>query len=256
MKRKGLHNKPLVEAIFEIWWELKPVAPGMLIDPHYQLLVGRVYDKLVNLYPFHEPLPSSTMPDEIAGYTVQHRFREKENDWPLVQIGPGIMTLNDTEKYVWEDFEAQIPPVIDALFTNYPAEDLRINRVLLRYLDAVDFSYTESNILTFLSDMMKTDIKMPPSLFYNTGVLENPVALDLHFGFLSAKPKGAISLRFAEGNIKGEDAFIWETTVQSIEEDAPKTGADILHWANDAHKLADDWFFKLIENSELLRRFE
>lgn len=252
-----MKNKPLVEAIFEVWWELKPVAPGVLIDPNYQLLVGMMWGKLQSLYPFHESLPTSAMPNEITGYTVQHRFREGKAEWPLVQIGPGIMTLNDTEKYVWGDFEARIPTLIDALFTGYPSpQDLHINRVLLRYIDAVEFNYDKSDILTFLSDMMGTDIKMPPSLFSDIGVLEKPLALDLRFAFLSAKPKGAISLRFGRGKKKESDAFIWETTVQSIGDDAPKTVEDILQWADEAHTLADDWFFKLIETGELLRRFE
>ena len=37
MERKILKNKPLVEAIFELRWELQEPAPGMKIDPHYNL---------------------------------------------------------------------------------------------------------------------------------------------------------------------------------------------------------------------------
>ena len=152
VERKILKNKPLVEAIFEIRWELQEPAPGMKIDPHYKILIGRIYDRVKDEYPFHEPLPTSTMPDEIAGYVVQHRFRTDKDKWPLIQIGPGIITLNDTEGYVWEDFEKRIHKVLDVLFEAYPEvnNNLRINWLLLRYIDSVDFDYEENNIFSFL----------------------------------------------------------------------------------------------------------
>ena len=94
----NLKNKPLIEAIFEIRWKLQEgPEKGMRIDPHYKLLIGRIYEKIKDKYTFHEQLPTASMPDEIAGYIIQHRFRKKENEWPLIQLGPGIITLNDTK---------------------------------------------------------------------------------------------------------------------------------------------------------------
>jgi len=66
----NLKNKPLAEAIFELRWELQELASGMKIDPHYKIIVGRIYDKVSNEYPFHEQLPTASMPDEITGYVV------------------------------------------------------------------------------------------------------------------------------------------------------------------------------------------
>ena len=65
MIRKVLKNKPLAEAIFELRWELQEPAQGMKVDPHYKILIGVMYDKV-------------------------------EDEWPLIKIGPGIITLNDT----------------------------------------------------------------------------------------------------------------------------------------------------------------
>jgi uncharacterized protein (TIGR04255 family) len=253
-------RNPQVEAIFEIWWQLKPVAPGIFIDPHYKLLVGRLYDKLDG-YPFHEPLPTSAMPDQIVVYTVQHRFRQSEGGWPLVQIGPGILTLNDTEKYEWDDFKARIPQVLKALFAAYPKGELTVNRVLFRCVNAIDFDYDENDISVFLRDMMGTEMKVPQSLFNDTGVRDRALAIDLRFGFPSSKPAGAINLRFTrglrftQGQKNKTDAFFWETTVQSTEKDAPKTQRAILKWVEKAHFLTDDWLSKL-PSAELLRTFE
>lgn len=75
MQRVVLKNKPLVEAIFELQWELEARGEGFEVDPHIKLLIGRMYDRLEDEYPFPEPLPLATMPDEIAPHIVRHRFR-------------------------------------------------------------------------------------------------------------------------------------------------------------------------------------
>jgi len=103
-----LSKKPLVEAIFELRWKLQEPTPGIKIDPNYKLLVGGIYDKIRQSYPFYEQLPTSALPDEIAAYVVQHRFRKATDGWPLVQIGPGVITVNDTEGYTWDDFIVRI----------------------------------------------------------------------------------------------------------------------------------------------------
>ncbi|MCK4811470.1 MAG: TIGR04255 family protein [Methanosarcinales archaeon] len=78
MPRKPLKHKPLIEAIFEFRWELRKPSPEMKADPHYKILIGRMHDKISDEYPFHEQLPTATMPDEIAGSVVQHRFRRSQ----------------------------------------------------------------------------------------------------------------------------------------------------------------------------------
>lgn len=257
MGRKVLQNKPLIEAIFELRWELQGRTEGMKIDPHYKILLGRIYDRAKDEYPFHEQLPAATMPDEIAGYVVQHRFRKDKDKWPLIQIGPGIVTLNDTEGYIWEDFEKRISHLLDVLFEAYPGaeNDLKPNWLLLRYIDAVDFDYEKDDIFIFLKEKMKVSVEMYQELFKETGISNIPLGFDLRFSFPAKRPKGAVHLRFFRGKRRDVDALIWETQVQSIGKDAPNANGEISGWVADAHKLTDDWFFKMIEG-ELLRRFE
>jgi len=256
MTKKSLKNKPLVEAIFELRWELQGPAK---IDPHYKIVVGRIYDKVSNEYPFHEQLPTANMPDEIAGYVVQHRFRKGKDKWPLIQIGPGIITVNDTkEGYHWDDFEKRIIQSVNTLFEAYPdaKNNLEFNSVVLRYIDAiVPFDFEKENISNFLKEQMKTSINFYPKLFEGTGVKEQPLGFDLRASFVSTKPKGVVNLKFTRGKTKESDALIWETIVQSTPENVPKDQDEIAGWIKEAHDLIDDWFFKLIEG-ELLRRFE
>jgi uncharacterized protein (TIGR04255 family) len=255
MPRKPLKHKPLIEAIFEFRWELQEQTPGMEVDPHYKILIGRMYDRISDEYPFHEQLPTATMPDEIAGYVVQHRFRKGRDKWPLVQMGPGILTVNDTGGYVWEDFNKRISHLLNVLFESYPdaENNLKTNRLLLRYIDAVDSG--ESDIFNFLREKMKMNIEVHPQLFEETGVSNSHPDFDLRFSFPSAEPPGIAHLRFVRGKRKDVNGLIWETMVQSGEDNAPATKKEINSWVHKAHDLTDDWFFKMIEG-DLLRRFE
>lgn len=254
---KILKNKPLVEAIFEMKWKLQEPNPGVTIDPHYKILIGRLYDRLAKEYSYHEQLPTASFPDEMLGHIVQHRFRKGKDLWPLIQIGPGILTVNDTENYIWTDFEKRCTQAVESLFEAYPESkiNLQIEGLLLRYINAVDFDYKRNDIFTFLREKMKTNVSLPSILFDDISVNRLPIGFDCRFSFPSSSPKGAIHLRFVRGNRKGLDALIWETMVQSVSEDVPKIPDNFKEWIDGAHTITDDWFFKLIEG-ELLRRFE
>jgi len=251
-----LRNKPLVEAIFELRWCLDQKAPGIQVDPHYKLLIGRIFDRVSNEYSDHQQLPAATMPDEFAAYVVQHQFRKPEKGWPLIQLGPGIITLNDTEGYLWSDFKGRISKFLDVLFEVYPnsAEGLRPKGLLLRYIDAIDFEFDHDNVFDFIKDHLKTTIKAHEKLFENTGVDRLPLGFDLRFLFPSSRPRGSAHLRFARGKKNNKDALIWETQIQSLGKDVPGSREDIKSWVDDSHKLTHDWFFKMIEG-ELLERF-
>jgi uncharacterized protein (TIGR04255 family) len=256
MPRKVLKNKPLVEAIFEVKWSLKELSQGLRIDPHYKILVGSLYSKVKGEYPFHEMLPAAAIPDDIAGHVIQHRFRKGKNQWPLLQTGPGILTVNDTDGYVWEEFEQKVVHATAALFETYPEpETLAIESILLRYIDAVEFNFSSSDIFSFLSEKMKTTVRPYDGLFKETSVDSVPLSFDLRFSFPSEKPSGIIHLRFLRGKRENADALIWETMVQSPQGQVASMPEGIGDWLNDAHNLTDDWFFKLIAG-DLERRFE
>ena len=133
MERKILKNKPFVETVFELRWKFQEPALGIKIDLHYKIMIGRIYDRVKDEYPLHEQLPTANMPDEIAGHVVQHHFREGKDKWPLIQIGPGIIALDDTEGYVWKDFQQKLSYIINVLFDTCPdaESNLKINRSLI-----------------------------------------------------------------------------------------------------------------------------
>src|SRR5262249_46385506 len=113
--------------------------PGQESDPHYKLLLGRLYDRLLAEYPEHEQLATASFPDELVGHVIQHRFRATANGWPLIQLGPGILTINSTADYTWQDFRPRAVAAVRRLYEAHPrTTDLKLSAITLRYIDAVD----------------------------------------------------------------------------------------------------------------------
>ncbi|MBP1468897.1 TIGR04255 family protein [Candidatus Chloroploca sp. M-50] len=254
--RKVLKNKPLIEAILEIHWHLKGQMGDFRVDPHYTILLARLYDRFSDDYPHHEQLPTANIPVEIIGRAVQQRFRVAENSWPLVQLGPGVATLNDTVGYDWEkNFRERAISITERLFDAYPQpKDLSIEKLILRYIDGVEFDFEHQNIFEFLRDMMKIKVEIHEDLFLSTGVASQPLLLDLNFAFPSHNPEGVLQLRFTRGERENKSALIWETVFSTQGPSTPQSPEQIIAWADQAHQLTSDWFFKIIDG-ELLAKF-
>lgn len=256
MPRTELKNKPLVEAILELKWDL-PVkyAPGFASDPNYRILLARFFEKVNTEYPSHTQLALASLPDDMAPFSVQHQFRVKENGWPLVQIGPGIITLNDTNGYTWTDFKRRCESIVEIFFGAYPKrEELKIQDVTLRYLDATECDFESESVVDFLRDKMKIIVKLPDNLFRDVQVDSDPSAFTWQVSFPCKSPEGTLTVSFAMGQKASKPAFVWQTVIQSKGSEAPGVPQSFSAWLDGAHAITDDWFFKLIEG-ELERRF-
>lgn len=250
---KNLKNKPLVEALLEVRWSLDG-PPGMATDPYYQLLIGRLFDRVQERFPVWLKLPVADVPEHMVPYTPQHQFRSKPDGWPLLQLGPGILTVNDTEGYVWDGFKELCGFALAALFAVYPesAERLKIFEVSLRYIDADTLD--GGSPLDFLSKL-KVDLKIPDTLFANDRVESQPLGVGVSLVYPTQAPKGAIQLRFGQGKKQDKDALIWETQLISRGADAPGSSDAMDAWLDQAHGITHDWFMALIEG-ELLEKYK
>jgi uncharacterized protein (TIGR04255 family) len=257
LPRKVLNNKPLVEAIFDMRWKLQIRDDGARIDPNYKLLVGVLYEKIKKDYPFHEELPTASLPDEISANIIQHRFRKAKDEWPLIQIGPGVLTINDTVNYVWEDFQKRIINLVSTFLDVYKIwAEPTVYQLILRYRDAIEFDFSKEDIYDFLKQKMKMDIGIYKRLFEDGEVEMQPIGFDASFSFKSTKPPGEATLRFTKGKKKdGSEGLVWDTIVVLRKELTNQKSAELFAWVEDAHNLTDKWFFMIIEG-ELEKRFE
>lgn len=249
-----LPNKPLVEAILEVRWALHSAPDGPPVDPHYKILVGRLFDRFQPTYPSHEQLPTAMMPDELVPYIPQHRFRASEGQWPLVQVGPGVLTVNETTAYTWPDFKNRAIKAVETLFGVHPGgQDFRLTSASLRYIDAVALP-DDSDPLAFIGAKLKTQLQLPAALFASGRVTEQAKGLDVRVAMPCNAPQGQIALQFRSGQREEKPAVIWEVALQSLGADVPKDVTAFQAWLQSAHELLDEWFFSLIEG-DLLAEF-
>lgn len=254
MKRPELSEPPIVEAILEVKWKLQPESTGGMLDEQYGLLPGKLHDRISGEYPFHEQLPAASVPDSISPYIPKHRFRTAKDEWPLVQIGPGLLTVNDTKKYTtYDHFRPRAVAAVNHLYEVCNGK-LDVTSVLLRYIDAVEFDHRTQNVLDFLRDKMQVSVDMPTKLFAGTGAEARPNEFQCVLAFDCMSPKGITKLAFATRLRYDKPVFVWEHLVQSTDSDVPAMPTAFGDWLDAAHRLTDDWFFKLIEG-ELVESF-
>jgi uncharacterized protein (TIGR04255 family) len=256
MTAENLKNKPLVEAILEVRWNISndPVKFPLGFDPNNTLLLGRFSERAEKDYPVRELLPNSQVPDIMVPFMVQHRFRKSPNGWPLVQIGPGIMTVNETAGYTWATFKPLCENAVKYLFEAYPDKNsFKAQDVVLRYIDAVDVDFEKENIFSFLEKKMKTTISLPENLFAGTDIEANPRGFNWQVSFFYKKV-GNITVQFGMGVSNNKPSLIWETLVQSTPNILLAVPSDFSVWLENAHNVTHDLFFKLIDG-ELKERF-
>jgi uncharacterized protein (TIGR04255 family) len=254
-----LPNKPLVEAIFELRWAISDSDGGNPPrDPGFRIALGRYYDVVKANYPVVVDLPSAQVPEEMTAYSVRHQFRVKEEQWPLTQIGPGILTVNDTAGYTWADFRRRIGSAVDAIFEAYPAEihPFIPARVQLRYIDAIPYAPDEMSPVGFIDTALHTEIRADPLMFQGSSGIETAREVRLHLTYSLADPKGEGQLIFASGRHREKGpSIILETIVRSQGENAPSSEEEIKQWVDTAHVVTSRWFFTLCRG-QLLRSFE
>ncbi len=254
MKNKKLKNPPLLEAIFELKWELKKKTKN-LIKPNYQILPGMLYDKLKDKYPEYEELPANKIPSEIAPYIIQHRFRQSQNQWPLFQLGSGILTFNDTKQYTWNSFKDNISYLLENFYDLYPEKDkLIVNSLLLQYMNGIPIDKIKNNSFDFLHKKMGINIELKKELFDNSGINSNPLAFDYKFVFLVNEPEGALHLRLSLGKIKNIENLIWEHKFISQNIKLINSPENILKWLEKSHNILEKWFLELTKG-DLYRSF-
>lgn len=248
---RKLPRKPLAEAIFEAHWALKAGdAPEMQRDPHYKFLLGGLFSAIKPKYPHHEELPVASVPEEMAAHVVQHRFRAKPNGWPLVQVGPGVFTVNETEGYEWEHFEKAINEGIQTLIDSYPSrQDLKFETLTLRYINAVPLNPETDDVLAFLSNKMGTIMSFPNTIFERQIVRPRPLEITSQFVFPCEKPHGVLILKFGTGRRGVQPALVFELWFMSKGAHVPTMPDGFSEWARAAHRVVEDSFFELIAGS-------
>ena len=96
-------------------------APGFFEDPQYRFLSVDFQLPGEQISVLGEIACLNTSGKCSCCHVPHHRFRVAKESWPLVQIGPGLLTLNQTEKYSsMKEFKTTVIDVVTTLAHSYP----------------------------------------------------------------------------------------------------------------------------------------
>jgi uncharacterized protein (TIGR04255 family) len=253
--RRKLGNKPLLEAIFELHWQSK--EDPIDLNSVYPLWLGGFYKAVESRYPFHEPLAGYGLPSDVIGSIICNRFRSASGEWPLIQLGPQIATLNDTSGYSWDDnFYQEIVSLAKAINSTHPLSSaIGLSKLVLRYVDAVDMDALDDNVLQFIQRHFGIALNVNPELFLDSSLEPLPLSADVAVEYSSSNPIGSLKLRFSNGSNDRHSTLIWETLFVSNFGNSSLNVDEISLWAREAHDRTSGSFFNLIGH-DLCRRFD
>lgn len=207
-----LPNAPLQEAVFELRWTLDVTPEDQQeVDAGFELAQGKFQGLAEADFPFTQRLYPVSLPSTLLSYKVIHQFWRGENQFPVLQLGPGILTVNDTDKnYDWEnEYFPLIERGINWLFDAYKNK-LHPTYINLRYIDSVELKNYDFNgaWLDFVKDNLKLDLR---------NQFEHPGALK-HFNIsqsfaLEEEAELNISVNSGVQAKTGVPLLIWQTGV-------------------------------------------
>ncbi|MFP4620199.1 MAG: TIGR04255 family protein [Bacteroidales bacterium] len=230
-----LPNAPLLEVIFELRWQSN--NPEDLKKAQY--IHGDLYSSLKEKYPVRESLVPPEVPLEVLLNKPVHRFRADPNNYPLYQVGPGLLTLNTTDEiYYWEDFYNKANELLEAFINISPFDQKKDFYPNLIYYDFFKFDFERNNVNKYISDNFNIKFEQH---FLNVDANPN----NINIGFYYRITLGDIAIMFRRGkNKKDEDGIVVQTKLHGkaykLEKDS------LLSWLSEAHEFCSEAFKKLI----------
>lgn len=253
-----LLHPPLIEVIFELRWEIEnDQQNGRMRDPSYPMMYGRLYERLKKDFPVIEDLPSVQAHPETTPFVPRHRMRKEKNGYPLVQVGPGIITVNDIKGYSWVSFRSLVMRLIECIVDLYPTDTMPLNFIKseMRYVNGIRFDIARENPLAFLAEKLHMKVELDSDLFAQNRLSERPNALGLNFAYALEKPMGNLVVSVNLGQFEGKPAFIQQTLIQSFGELVPSDAAGFTPWLEEAHTVAENCF-QIFCKGDLMDKFQ
>jgi uncharacterized protein (TIGR04255 family) len=226
-----LPNAPLIEVIFELRWN--PLS----VDDQY--LHGDLYPLINSKYPYRE-VTNQIIPGPIPISGIIHRFRVAQNDYPLVQVSQGLITVNTIDsKYSWNEYEMWITDVLEKFDSISPLNKRQSVRLALHYIDLIKFDFDNSDVYKFLSERLHINISQS---FYKPETTSKNIGLVWFF----ENQLGALTIGINRGQNQAGDNGIGIQSVLNSNEIKPEI-EEIKTWLKSAHIVMSKLFKNMTE---------
>lgn len=230
---RKLPNAPLLEVIFELRWNMAGEAHW----DQFPFLQGDLYATLKEEYPIRESLFPIEIPQKALANQAIYRY-SNENGFPMVQMGPGVLTLNTTDDYyVWEDYAREVKSLIKRFFSVYDFSFSDYITPSLSYYDFLAFNWEDEHILEFVNENLNIEVNQN---FFDSG----KTPFSFNWGISYKTDLGVFSLKIDKGNVDDEkQGMILQFQLRSGE---IKPDFDSLNnWLDKGHALCSKMFKEL-----------
>lgn len=243
-----LGNAPLIEVIAEIHWKLPTSSSqGSGSHDHFWFSFANAFSQWAKSdgYEFTEQLVSAgiTVPLDMLGRAPIYRFRPAPGQWPLVQIGQGLLTVNAVPPY--DGWNSSIAPRLEkALAKVFEAREgtpaLAVEKLELHYMDAFTEKHGVNDVLDYLGQEVSLFPPCPPS-WQKLAKQGGAMAFSGEYKFMLESPVNSVAIaKYGQGtvNLPRESKSLPAALFNFIVQSNPGTvlaQQDILDWFDKAH---------------------
>lgn len=236
-----LSSPPLQEVIFELRWALEIDDTNHEHDSKYWYAIGVFRNAIKDKFPeVEKKIPDST-PINLYPYVPRCRFKPLGKDWPTIQIGPGVLSINESgQDYDWKSFKQHVIQGLDALEISY--EQLPNGIVpSLRYIDVIAIPDEVEDIYGFIAENFHLKIA-------RSTVIPGKQS-DFRFGEWHVLDDGTNLQMLFSTAIRQHDnqrSLVWQSTATSIH---LSTYEDLIAWIENAHSVTSQLFRDIVTQS-------
>ena len=242
-KPARLYHAPLAEAIFELRWTPPPQADE---ETTAALASGRFFEQIRGDFGHAAQIPRARR----GG--AQLAFRPAPGEWPLVQLGLGVLFLNDLRGYSWRSFRPTAEKIIGALEQTHP-DAAQPSTCALRYVNTVAIDPEKPSLVEFLRDQLHTSLSVDPAIFEDPADANRPTGLDFSMTFPLKEGAGFGTVSFATGFDSEKPVLVWQLEARTIGGKVPEL-AGVAAWLDNAHEVLLRWF-QTLGRGELMESF-
>lgn len=237
-----LPNAPLQEVIFEVRWALQPSQDSrQMIDAGFELASGRLSTIVENEMPVYKRITPTDIPDQLLLYNAVHQYWKGEKTWPVIQLGPGIFTVNCTDD--WYDWEETFYPFIQTalkwLVQSYRTP-LQFVSASLRYIDGInvkEYGGIDNGWEEFINKHFNF-------LYKNNFEIQGKAKQIQINQVFELEDNSTLQIQLSDGKRKNELALIWQTAILKRQKFSPE---ELIKWTNDVHLIIHNLFKEMLK---------
>lgn len=230
-------EKVVSEVIFEIrWGNQNPILKGEINNsPDYNILLGKFLEVFRKDFTSLETLPSAGMPEGLSRGLIQYRLRKSDSEnWPLVQLGPGVFSLN-IDKDSWDEFKKLTVEYVDKFDRISKEFNLENIKIKLSYILAKEFDFEKEDLAKFIKNKLNIEVAMGKDR-----TLNKMQTISFRTKIPTYNPSGDLVYSVSEGRKKELKAIVWQAQLESEIPQILKE-KELLKWLNTANLEIRKW---------------